>query len=145
MISLKHLFIIMGTISLLMTVAVVMVKIKSPEHVTLAEVRAIDRICQRYADDMMSHIADEAIQDEVTFLKQLHGCMGACRNYLVQSRGKGVTIGGNQPMNLPECFGNGLNSIKGQSNTSKHKQPKIEQTNIQEPNPKTKAVKGASE
>ena len=129
MISLKHLFTIMGTISLLMTVAVVMVKIKSPEHVTLAEVRAIDRICQRYADDMMSHIAVEAVKDEVTFLKQLHSCMGACREYLVQSRGKGVTIGGNAPMNLPECFGDGVNNIKGQtkeSNSSKEADPKTQ-------------------
>ena len=128
MISLKHLFTIMGTISLLMMVAVVMVKIKSPEYVTLAEVRAIDRICQRYADDMMSHIADEAIKDEVTFLKQLHGCMGACREYLVQSRGKGVTIGGHSPMNLPECFGDGVNSIKGNQDQvdSQKKDPKKE-------------------
>ena len=132
MISLKHLFTIMGTISLLMTVAVVMVKIKSPEHVTLAEVRAIDRICQRYADDMMSHIAVEAVKDEVTFLKKLHGCMGACREYLVQSRGKGVTIGGNAPMNLPECFGDGVNNIKGQpgkSNDSKKEEPKNHEKN----------------
>ena len=127
MISLKHLFTIMGTTSLLMMVAVVMVKIKSPEHVTLAEVRAIDRICQRYADDVMSHIADEAIKDEVTFLKQLHGCMGACREYLVQSRGKGVTVGGNAPMSLPECFGEGVNSIKGNKDQADH-QNKVKNT-----------------
>ena len=129
MISLKHLFTIMGTISLLMTVAVIMVKIKSPEHVTLAEVRAIDRICQRYADDMMSHIAVEAVKDEVTFLKQLHSCMGACRDYLVQSRGKGVTIGGHAPMNLPECFGDGVSNIKGQPKNSNAPKKEEQKTN----------------
>ena len=114
MISLKHLLILMGTISFLMTVAVVMVKVKSPGHVTLAEVRAIDRICQRYADDMMSRIANEAIKNEVTFLKKLHTCMGSCREYLVQSRSKGVTVGGLSPINLPECFGDGIQKIKGE-------------------------------
>lgn len=113
MISLKHLLILMGTISFLMTTAVVVVKVKSPGHVTLAEVRAIDRLCQRYADDMMSRIANEAIKDEVTFLKKLHTCMGACREYLVQSRSKGVTVGGLSPINLPECFGDGIHKIKG--------------------------------
>ena len=105
MISLKHLLILMGTISLLMTVAVVMVKIKNPSHVTLAEVRAIDRLCQRQADQMMTRIASEATRDQVTFLKKLHTCMGACRTYLVQSRGKVVTVGGLSPLNVPECFG----------------------------------------
>lgn len=105
MISLKHLLILMGTISFLMTVAVVMVKVKDPSYVTLAEVRAIDRLCQRQADQMMNRIASEATKDEVTFLHKLHRCMGACREYLVQSRGKGVTIGGLSPLNVPECFG----------------------------------------
>ena len=105
MISLKHLLILMGTTSFLMTVAVVMVKVKDPSHVTVAEVRAIDRLCQRQADQMMTRIATQAAQDEVTFLQKLHRCMGACREYLVQSRGKGVTVGGLSPMNVPECFG----------------------------------------
>jgi len=113
MISLKHLLVLMGTISLLMTIAVVVVKVNAPGYVTVAEVRAIDRICQRQADDMMSRIASEAIKDEVTFLRKLHVCMGACREYLVQSRGKGVTIGGISPMSLPECFGDGIQKIKG--------------------------------
>ena len=108
MLSLKHLFMIMGTISLLMTVAVVVVKVKHPSHVTFAEVRAIDRICQRQADDMMTRIAEQAIKDEVTFLKKLHSCMGACRTYLVQSRVKGVSVGGLSPMDVPECFGDAL-------------------------------------
>ena len=56
MISLKHLLLLMGSVSLLMTIAVVVVKVNHPGHISLAEVRAIDRLCHRFADDMLEEI-----------------------------------------------------------------------------------------
>ena len=144
MISLKQLLILMGTISLLMTIAVVMVKIKHPSHVTFGEVRAIDRLCQRQADHMMTRIASEATKDEVTFLKKLHSCMGACRNYLIQSRGKGVTIGGLTPMTVPECFGNKIKREVEQG-VDLVKERAVKERAVKEREVKEREVKGANQ
>ena len=110
MISLKHLLILMGSVSLLMMIAVAVVKVQNPSYVTLGEVRAIDRICHRFADDMMARIASNATKNDETILHQLHECMGECRAYLIGSRTKSTQTdaGGMTPREVPACFGEKL-------------------------------------
>lgn len=111
MISLRLLLILMGSVSLLMTIAVVMVKVHNPGYVTVAEVRAIDRICQRHADDMMSRIAEHAQTGDQTFLHRLHECMGACREYLIESRVKSVSVHKLKASEIPACFGDKMTRL----------------------------------
>ena len=102
--SLKQVFILMGSVSFLMIVAVIYTKVGRPGHVSYGEVRAIDRLCQRSADDIMIRLSKESIQSEKEFIAQIHTCLKACRGYLIQSRAKGVKLGGASPMEIPECL-----------------------------------------
>lgn len=111
MISLKHLLILMGSVSLLMMIAVAVVKIQNPSYVTLGEVRAIDRICHRYADDMMERIASKTTEQDSTVLRQLHECMGECRAYLIGSRAKSHQQNDVSPQHVPACFGEKLTRL----------------------------------
>lgn len=115
MISLRLLLILMGSVSLLMTVAVVVVKVQNPSYITVSEVRAIDRLCQRHADDMMSRIAEQASASQDTFLQRLHQCMGECRTYMIDSRTKLVSQQGLEPKEVPACFGDKLTKLANEA------------------------------
>ena len=104
--SLKQLFLLMGSVSFLMVVAVVYTKVGRPGYVSYGEVRAIDRLCQRSADDIMSKLVkskSKSLQSERAFIAQIHTCLKACRSYLIQSRAKGVHSG-ESPVAIPECL-----------------------------------------
>ena len=108
--SLKTLFILMGLVSTSMIAAVIYTKILHPSYITVAETRAIDRLCQRQSDDIMSHwIKKKQLKkinpsSEQKFYKQIHGCLAQCRSYLIQSRSKGVKLGKQAPLHIPECL-----------------------------------------
>ena len=108
--SLKSLFILMGLVSTSMIAAVVYTKVVNPTYITVAEVRAVDRLCQRQADDIMSHLQKKIklkvtdIASEKKFYNQIHKCLAQCRSYLVQSRSKGVKLGEQTPLQIPECL-----------------------------------------
>ena len=104
MLSLKQLFWLMGSVSTLMIAALLYTKRAHPGHVSVAEVRAIDRLCQRYADDIMSKLSQEqGVEDQEQFFKGIHECLASCRTYLVTSRAKGVTLQGVQ-LEVPACL-----------------------------------------
>jgi len=104
MLSLKQLFWLMGSVSALMIAALLYTKRAHPDHVSVAEVRAIDRLCQRYADDIMSKLSKEqGAEDQERFFKGIHECLASCRTYLVTSRAKGVTLRGVQ-LEVPACL-----------------------------------------
>ena len=100
-----------------MMVAVVFVKIKNPNYVTLAEVRAIDRLCQRFSDDMLKEIHSARAQNPprapatASDLTELHRCLGQCRDYLVRSRAKVNSRTGETPPEIPSCFGPRLSEV----------------------------------
>jgi hypothetical protein len=102
--SLKRLFLLMGGVSALMVGALLYTKLYQPGHVSLAEVRAIDRLCQRYADDIMTNLTRQGVKEEPVFFRQIHECLAACRAYLVTSRAKGVTLNLSGPVEVPACL-----------------------------------------
>ena len=102
--SLSRLFMLMGGVSALMVGALLYTKLYQPGHVSLAEVRAIDRLCQRYADDIMTNISRQGVKEEPVFFRQIHECLAACRVYLVTSRAKGVTLNLSAPLEVPACL-----------------------------------------
>jgi len=104
MLSLKQLFALMGAISALMVAALLYTKAYHPEHVSLAEVRAIDRLCQRSADDIMENLTRQGVTEERVFFRQIHECLAACRAYLVTSRAKGVALQSSAPPPVPACL-----------------------------------------
>ena len=108
--SLRTLFILMGLVSTSMVAAVIYTKILHPSYITVAETRAIDRLCQRQSDDIMSHwIKKKQLKkidtsSEQKFYQQIHSCLAQCRSYLIQSRSKGVALGKQEPLHIPECL-----------------------------------------
>ena len=104
MLSLKQLFVLMGSVSALMVAALVYTKLYHPEHVSVAEVRSIDRLCQRYADDIMENLTRQGVKEEPVFFRQIHECLAACRAYLVTSRAKGATLNLSAPLEVPACL-----------------------------------------
>jgi len=104
MISLKQLFWLMGTVSALMIAALLYTKLGRTGHVSFGEVRAIDRLCQRHADEIMKGLIEQegAIKDEGAFLKKVHRCLSECRVYLVASRAKGSATG--EAPKIPACL-----------------------------------------
>jgi hypothetical protein len=90
--------------------AVIYTKVIQPTHISVAEVRSIDRLCQRQADDIMSRLlkkitfTTDDTKSEQFFYRQIHICLSKCRKYLVQSRSKGVTIGVQNPLSIPKCL-----------------------------------------
>jgi hypothetical protein len=108
--SLKFLFILMGLVSMSMIGAVIYTKVIQPTHISVAEVRAIDRLCQRQADDIMSRLLKKItfttndIKSEQFFYRQIHICLSKCRKYLVYSRSKDVAISTQNPLSIPKCL-----------------------------------------
>jgi hypothetical protein len=101
--SLTRLFLLMGSVSLLMMGAIVYNKIGGASYVTVSEVRSIDRLCQRDVEKMLETFAKEAKGDERTYMSLFKSCLNECRTYLADSRLKKIQ---NQKVEVkkPQCL-----------------------------------------